>query len=44
MTNSYPKKMAILQLTPSMLREILQLPEEAQIIDVRVPMDRNGFL
>ena len=37
-------RMAILQIAPELLREIFCLPEGAEIVDLRVPVERMGVL
>jgi hypothetical protein len=37
-------KLAILQVSPDMLRELFQLPEGAEILDLRIPLDYRGLL
>ena len=38
------KKMAVLEIDPRAFRELLQLPDGAEIIDLRVNIDRRGML
>lgn len=38
------KQMAILLVDPECLRELLQLPEGTEILDVRTAIDRRGVL
>jgi hypothetical protein len=42
-TDGYPR-MAILEISPEILREVFQLPEGAEILDLRVPIDYRGML
>ena len=37
-------KMAVLEIHPRMFREILQLPEGAEVVDMRIAIDRRGIL
>lgn len=37
-------RLAILQITPELLRELFQLPDGAEILDLRVPIDYRGLL
>lgn len=38
------QKLAILSLSPDLLRELLQLPRGAEILDLRVPLYYRGVL
>ena len=39
-----PKKMAILVVHADVLRELFQLPKGAEVVDLRVPVDRRGVI
>lgn len=38
------KRMAILEIHPQIFRDLLQLPDGAEIIDLRVNIERHGVL
>lgn len=38
------RKLAILQISPELLRELFQLPDGAEVLDLRVPIDYRGLL
>lgn len=38
------KKLAILEIAPNLLCDLFQLPPGAEIVDLRVPIDRRGVL
>lgn len=38
------RQLAILQISPELLRELFQLPDGAEVLDLRVPIDYRGLL
>lgn len=42
--NPPPKRMAILRMTSRGLAELLQLPENAEIVEIRMPFDHVGHV